>query len=167
MIFGGELLMIELRRISITDDNMKECIELEVAAEQRNFVAHNAESLGEAYARNKIGKCVVPYAIYADGVMIGFIMYKFMKNEIEDIYGEACYYLCRLMVYQNHQGKGYGRQALAMVIDEMKKMPNGVVDYIYTSYEPKNVVAKKLYESFGFVETGQVDDGENVARLKI
>jgi len=146
---------------------MKECIELEVTPEQRDFVAHNAESLGEAYARMKTGKSAAPRAIYANGVMVGFIMYKFMINELEDIYGEACYYLWRLMVDQNHQNKGYGRQALAQLLDEIRQMPSGKVDYCYTSYTPENVVAKRLYESFGFVETGQVDDGENVARLKI
>ena len=159
--------MVELRSISITDDNMRECIELDVAPDQRNFVAHNAESLGEAYARKKMGKCAAPYAIYADGVMIGFIMYKFMENELEDIYGEACYYLWRLMIDEKYQGKGYGRQALALLLDEIQTMPDGKAEYCFTSFEPDNVVARKLYESFGFEETGQIDDGEIVTRLKI
>jgi len=159
--------MIELRKIAISDDNMKECIELEVAPEQRNFVAHNATSLGQAYALNKRGGCATPYAIYADGVMVGFIMYEFMKYEVEDTYGEDCYYLWRFMVDKNYQGKGYGKQALAQIFDEIKQMPNGKADYCYTSYDPENVVAKKLYESFGFVETGQVVDGELAARLKL
>jgi diamine N-acetyltransferase len=160
--------MIELRKISLTDDSMKECIKLEVKPEQREFVAHNAYSLATAYVENsRGGHIVTPYAIYLESKMIGFIMYGYIKKELEDTYGEDCYFFWRFMVDKKHQGKGYGRQALAMVIDEMKKMPNGVVDYIYTSYEPKNVVAKRLYEDFGFVETGQVDDGELVMRLKI
>lgn len=158
--------MIELRKISILDENMKECIELEVAPEQRNFVAHNATSLGHAYAANKHGRNAVPYAIYADGVMVGFVMYGYVRKE-DDIYGEDCYFFWRFMMDQKHQGKGYGRQAMTMILDEIKTMPSGKVDYIYTSYEPENVVAKKLYESFGFVETGQMDDTEVIARLKI
>jgi len=46
-------------------------------------------------------------------------------------------------------------------------MPYGKVDYCYTQYEPDNIVVKKLYESFGFVETGQTDEGELVARIKL
>ena len=159
--------MIELRKIAITDDNMKECVELEVMPKQRGFVAPNLSSLAEAYYENKCGRNAVPYAIYADNVMVGFIMYGYIKCEDDDTYGEDCYFFWRFMIDKNHQGKGYGKQAMAQLLDEIKTMPSGAVDYIYTSYEPTNTVAKKLYESFGFVETGQVDDGELVARLAI
>ncbi|MCL2409168.1 MAG: GNAT family N-acetyltransferase [Oscillospiraceae bacterium] len=161
--------MIELRKISILDDNMKECIELELTPEQYNFVAHNAESLGEAYALNSkgINSVATAYAIYADGLMVGFLMYGYFEKEFDDTYNEDCYYFWRFMVDKSHQGKGYGRQALAQMLDEIRQMPNGKADYCYTSYEPTNVVAKKLYESFGFAETGQVDDGELVARMKL
>jgi len=40
--------MIELKEISILDDNMKECIALEVLPEQDDFVASNSYSLAEA-----------------------------------------------------------------------------------------------------------------------
>jgi len=162
--------MIELRKISITDSDMvRECIELDVAPEQRAFVAHNAKSLGEAYACNKRGYgCATPCAIYADGTMVGFIMYEFVKEEDHgDTYSGDAYYLWRFMIDQKHQGKGYGKQALAQAIDEVKKMPNGKAEYFYTGYEPENTDAKKLYESLGFVETGQVVDDEIVARLKL
>jgi len=159
--------MVELRKISITDDSMKECIELKVTPEQRNFVASNATSLGQAYDLNERGGHAMPYAIYADGVMVGFVMYEFMLYEIEDTYGEDCYYFWRFMIDKNHQGKGYGKQALIQILDEIKQMPCGKADYCYTSYEPKNIVAKKLYESFGFEETGQEVEGELVARLKL
>jgi len=71
------------------------------------------------------------------------------------------------MVDKSHQGKGYGKQAIAKVLDEIKQMPSGKVDYCYTQYEPENVVVKKMYESLGFVETGEDDDGEIIARLKL
>ena len=159
--------MIELRKISITDGNMKECIELEVSQEQASFVAHNAVSLGQAYAANKRGGCAVPYAIYAQGVMVGFVMYEFVRREYDDTFGEDCYYFWRLMVDKNHQRKGYGSQAVRMVLDEVKRKPIGVADFIYISYEPENTVAQKLYKSFGFEETGQVNEGELVARLRL
>ena len=37
---------------------------------------------------------------------------------------------------------------------------------MYISYEPDNPF-QKLYHSVGFEPTGQVVDGENVARMKI
>lgn len=35
------------------------------------------------------------------------------------------------------------------------------------SYEPENVAAKKLYESFGFKETGDMDGEEIIAVMQI
>jgi len=35
------------------------------------------------------------------------------------------------------------------------------------SYEPENEVARKLYAKLGFVETGEVFEGEVVAALKL
>jgi diamine N-acetyltransferase len=159
--------MIELKKISITDNNMKECIELEVSPEQTRFVAHNAVSLGQAYAANKRGGCAVPYAIYEEDLMVGFVMYGYLRQEIDDTFGEDCYYFWRLMIDKDHQRKGYGKQAVKRILDEVKRKPIGAADHIYISYEPENTVAQTLYKSFGFEETGQIDDGELVARLRI
>ena len=158
--------MIELRKISINDDSAKECIALEITPEQKGFVASNADSLAEAYANSEKGLLDIPYAIYADDVMVGFAMYSFVKAE-DDVYGEDCYNFWRFMIDKNHQGKGYGKQALAKILDEIRTLPFGPAEYIYTSYEPHNTVAKNLYASFGFAETGQMDGDESIARLRI
>ena len=159
--------MIELKKISVTDPNMQTCIELEVFPEQINFVSGNATSLGQAYDLNKRGGCAMPYAIYAEGMMVGFVMYEFLKYEIEKTYGEDCYYFWRFMIDKNHQGKGYGKEVVSKILAEIKQQPFGKANYIYLSYEPKNTVAQKLYATFGFVETGQLVDGEVVARRSI
>ena len=163
--------MVELKRIAITDvDNYnniaKECISLEFSPEQNGFCASNAASLQEAYSNAQQGFVDVPYAIYASNVMVGFIMYGFV-NENDDVYGEDCYNLWRIMVDKNHQGKGYAKQAVIKVIEEIKSKPYGESNYIYTSYKPINIASKSLFASLGFTETGQIDDGELVARLKI
>ncbi|MCL2855384.1 MAG: GNAT family N-acetyltransferase [Defluviitaleaceae bacterium] len=162
--------MIELKPISILDDNVKECIQLDILPEQRKFVAHNASSLGQAYAVNQwgLGSKAAPYAIYADGKMVGFIMYALFKPEYDDEYGAGkdYYYFWRFMIDKNHQGKGYGRQAMAQIIDEIKQKPFGDAEHCYISYEPGNP-AKNLYKSFGFEETGQIIHDEAIARLKL
>ena len=163
--------MIELREITILDSNVKECIELEVLPEQTKFVAHNASSLGQAYSTNSergLGSTAVAYAIYADERMVGFIMYAFFNPKYEDDFNENkdYYYFWRFMVDKNHQGKGYGRAAMTQVINEVKQKPCGEAEHCYISYEPDNPM-KKFYESFGFEETGQVNYGENVAKMKL
>jgi len=163
--------MIELRKIEITDSNnystmAKQCLALEIAPEQKGLCASNAESLAEAYNNAQQGYIDVPYAIYASDVMVGFIMYGYVKEE-DDIYGEDCYNLWRVMIDKNHQGKGYGNQAVAKVLDEIKTKPYGEASHVYTSYKPTNIASKSLFESYGFVETGQLDGDELIARAKI
>ena len=40
-------------------------------------------------------------------------------------------------------------------------------NFCWLSYEPENTVAKSLYASFGFVETGEKDGEEQIAVLKL
>lgn len=65
--------MIRLREI--TFDNFIECIKLEAKEEQKDFVATNLYSLAEAYTALSNGYSIpMPYAIYNDDTMVGFIM---------------------------------------------------------------------------------------------
>jgi len=169
--------MIELRKISILDDNMKECIALEVLPEQDNFVASNAYSLAEAYDENKAfaengeGSIAVPYAVYENGKMVAFAMYGYFPPDEDDDEAyctkEHIYYFWRLLVDKNHQGRGIGREIVRQVMDEIKSKPHGEASYCYVSYEPTNIASKTTFASYGFEEDGRVIDGEVVARYKL
>lgn len=137
----------------ITRDNFRDCVRLKVAAEQEHFVASNAISIAQTYA----WKQCVPLAIYDGDTIVGFAMYA--RNE-----DEPGYSIWRLMVDQRFQGRGFGRAAMRLLIDRLRAEPD--CTNIAISYEPHNDVARKLYASLGFVETGEVDDGETVARLR-
>ena len=162
--------MVDLREITILSDNVKDCVELDLPPEQWKFVAHNAVSLGQAYVTNKngLGSKAVSYSIHAEGRMVGFIMYGFFKPEYDDEYGigKDYYYFWRFMVDEKYQGKGYGKAAMTQVIDEIKQKPCGDAEVCVISYTPGNP-AKGLYESLGFVETGEIVDGEAVAHLSL
>ena len=93
----------------------------------------------------------VPYAIYADERMVGFIMYDFEPKN-------GTGYITRLMVDQKYQGNGYGREALQAVIGEISAISE--CRQIQISYNPRNAPAEKLYASVGFVKTGErAEDG--------
>ncbi|MCL2604817.1 MAG: GNAT family N-acetyltransferase [Defluviitaleaceae bacterium] len=168
--------MIELRKISILDEAMKECIALDVLPEQRDFVSPNVYSLAEAYVENKTfaekgeGNIAVPYAVYKNGVMVGFAMYGyFPPEEGGDSYNdkEHHYYFWRLLIDKNHQGRGIGRETVRQVMEEIKTKPCGEAGYCYVSYEPTNTASKSTFASYGFEEDGRVIDGEVVARYKL
>jgi diamine N-acetyltransferase len=156
--------MIELQKI--TGDNFRECINLEVKEEQKNFVAPNIRSLAQAYVATSNNECIpMPYAIYDKETMVGFIMLCYCiadETEPENTYG-----VWRLMIDKHHQGKGYGKETMAKVIELIKTFPHGAATSVVLSYEPENLVAKALYASFGFVETGVIEEGEAVAKLTL
>ena len=136
------------------NDTFHECIKLQVADDQKGFVASNMFSLAEAYADGVSNA----RAIYADEQMVGFIMYDFEPKE-------NCGYITRLMVDAAHQGNGCGRAAMQQVIELFKANPD--CSEIYTSVVPRNERAKGLYLSLGFELTGEVDDGEEVLLIDL
>ena len=173
-VYIGVAKMIELRGISILDDNIKECIELEFFPEQKGFVATNAVSLAEAYDENKAhaengkGALAVPYAVYENGKMVGFAMYGYVSPEGEEYTkDEHFYYFWRLLIDKNHQRRGIGREVVRQVMEEIKTKPHGEASYCFVSYAPANIGSKTTFASYGFEEDGRIIDGEVVARYKL
>ena len=131
--------------------NFRECVKLKVAEGQTHFVAPNVFSIAQAYADPEC----VPLAIYDGEVMVGFAMYALDTDEQK-------WWIYRLMVDVAQQGKGYGRAAMVELMRLIGELPGG--NEIAISYEPENEVARKLYASLGFVETGEVVGNETIAR---
>ncbi len=138
--------MIELRKI--TKDNYEECLELRVADDQKNFVSTTVHALAQAWVYYETA---FPFAIYANEVMVGFIMlgYYEAKNQ---------YTLWKLMIDERYQKRGYGKTALKLGIQHLIERFN--VKEVYTAYESTNQVARDLYASFGFFETGEAIENE-------
>ena len=111
------------------------------------FVASNALSIVQSVFET--GWTIK--GIQVDDKLIGFTMYGFS----EDL---SKYEICRLMIDRRYQEKGYGKRAIGLIIDEMKRIED--CDAIYLSTEPDNELARKLYERFGFKETGEIIEGE-------
>lgn len=156
--------MIELRKI--TFDNFYKCIKLEPNEEQKSFVASNIDSLAEAYVALTNNECIpMPYAVYDNDIMVGFIMLSYTEANKND--GENAYWVWRLMIDKRYQGKGYGKESMVKVLELIRTFPYGETEVVYLSYEPENVVAKLLYASLGFVETGKIEEGELVAKLTL
>ena len=151
----------------INKSNWEECIALSVLPEQKSFVASNVLSL----AQSKIFPGMIPLGFCVDGKQIGFAMYSNeIPGSVEPKSAEpgskapAVSWIIRFMIDSKHQKMGYGREALAKLIELLRgKYPQSV---IILSVEPDNEVAIKLYKSFGFRPTGEVEEGELVFELK-
>ncbi len=138
----------------IDKNNWEECIELEVEENQRSFVASNSYSL----LQSKYEDCGYPMGIYDGETMVGFLMYDLDEDTNE-------WWMCRLMMDKKHQGKGYGKKAIELFLDLMKKEKGNIA--VCTSFEPENTVADKLYESMGFKKTGEILEGEVVMEIQL
>lgn len=142
----------------ITQDNWRQILGLKVTDEQQSFVADNAYSMLQAHyeAQYKL----VPLAIYDDDTLVGFVMYGAAQDNGREIWA-----IWRLMIDVQHQRKGYGRAALRQTIDRMRSTIEA--DEFYISFMPDNISAKTLYMSFGFEDTGLMDDGEVIYKLTL
>lgn len=142
----------------IEENNLLECALLTTNKEGKNyvfeeFVASNAFSI----AQSKVQKGWTVKAIYNDDLIIGFTMYGYC-------YEYDFYEICRFMIDHKYQGKGYGKLALIKIIEEMKKHED--CKEIYISFDPKNNIARSLYESLGFKDTGRTLEEELLFELK-
>ena len=136
----------------ITKETLWPIMKLQVAEDQRKFVAPNAFSIAEAY----FSKEAWFRAIYADDQPVGFLM---LYADLE----KPEYFLWRLMIAVDHQGKGYGYQAMELLIDHVKTLPGA--NELLTSYVPGEGDPSRFYYKLGFIETGEVEDDENVLKL--
>lgn len=159
--------MIELRKVD--SGNVWKVIKLSVDAEQEDFVATNTESIIEAYTTITSGGVALPFGIYNDDCLVGFVMFGYgtSGDEDEPVIAQNNYSIWRFMIDKNFQHKGLGKKALLASLHYLETMPCGIADYCWLSYEPENIVAKKLYSSQGFQENGEMCGDEIVSVIKL
>ena len=95
-------------------------------------------------------------AIEHDEELIGFTMFGW--NEEEEFYE-----LCRIMIDREAQNKGYGTQAIQLILDEMKARFG--CKEVYLSTDPENVRGKHVYEKVGFRSEHTMLDDEELFKI--
>lgn len=144
--------MSMLQFVPITKANFWECCCLSVEESQREFVAPNSYSL----AQSKFEPECEPYGISDGEKLVGFIMFAIDPKTNE-------YWIHRLMIDKKYQGMGYGKEVFRMAL---KHLTNDTTRHrIWLDVNEKNPVAQKMYESFGFVDTGKMNGDERIMML--
>lgn len=159
--------MIELRPVD--SENVWDIIELSVRDDQEGFVASNTESILEAYTATVEGDTALPFGLWRQDAYIGFVMFGYGATDDEDEPEVAAgnYCLWRFMIDQRYQGRGLGREAAKACLDYLRTKPCGPAEAVWLSYEPDNAGAKRLYESLGFTENGEMCGDEVVTVLAL
>ncbi|MFO7571257.1 MAG: GNAT family N-acetyltransferase [Gaiellaceae bacterium] len=96
----------------ITSETVRAICKLDVSPDRRGFVAPNAISIAQAHFEPKAWF----RAVYAGDEPVGFVML------YEDT-AKPEYYLWRCMIGAEHQGKGYGRRGLDLVVEHVRELP--------------------------------------------
>jgi diamine N-acetyltransferase len=119
---------------------------------QKYYVAPNAISLAQAH----FSAYAWFRAIYAGPAPVGFLMLYDNPEEPE-------YFLWRLMIAEPYHGRGYGRQAVERLVEYVKTRPGA--KELLVSYHKGAKSPEGFYLKLGFEPTGDVIEGEFVARL--
>lgn len=140
----------------VTRENLREVLLLEVAPEQKRFVASNAISIAQAHFYPEVAWF---RAIYAGAAPVGFLM-------LEDQTGAPDVFLWRFMIDQRYQKHGFGRRAIELVLEHVRARPG--TSALTLSHVPGEGNPGPFYQRLGFVHTGEKDpDGELLMRLEL
>lgn len=140
----------------IDKSNWEEAIRLSVKEEQQTFIASNLYSIAEVqFLDNFYAK-----GIFLENKMIGFTMFGIDPDDHN-------YWIYRLMIDEEFQGKGIGKQAIYQVIEEIRRNNTANVSLIMIGYDPENLTAKFVYKKVGFIETELSSWGEQLAKYSL
>jgi RimJ/RimL family protein N-acetyltransferase len=151
----------EIRLVEVTGDLFREVYSLQTHKSQESFVAPMPKSLSQALlAPSHSEHPAIPWyrAIEADGVIAGFVMVAMPSPQDPDPF------LWRLLVDRLHQRRGIAARALDLVEDEVRGW--GAGSWL-TSWVPGRGSPDPFYRGRGFEPTGEVDEGEIVARQQL
>ena len=167
--------MIHLEKINYL--NWHDVEDLRVTREQKCFLPDNVTSLAYAGIVREAGFQVFTFGIYKGDKPIGFAMIGYdIPYEPDDDLNEkyrftrSSYFIWRFMIDKRYQGKGYGKEAMKLILDFVRSGPCRQSEYAWLCYDPENTAARKLYASFGFEEVSEAysaEDDEILAVLKL
>jgi len=151
-----------IKLIEITEDNVDEVIKLSetLSEDQNKMVAPNVVSLAQAYANYD---CTYVRAIYSDDVPVGFVMLD-TDYEREKTGKKEGVYLWRLMIASEFQGKGYGKLTIDILVKHFREQNKKHFDVTSGLGEGSPL---EFYKNYGFVDTGDLHQGEAILHFDL
>lgn len=132
----------------VTEENWFDVAGLSVKDDQKNYVAPAIGILARGFVYRDCNSRI--YVIENDGIIVGVSLVREFTDE------PPGYDLQQFMIDQRYQGKGYGSEALALILDELRK--EGHYDHAEICVKKDDIAAIRLYEKNGFIDSGYVDE---------
>lgn len=137
-----------LRLTEINEENWTEAVRLTVAEDQKGYLDSAVGILARGYAYRASRARVI--GIEKDGALIGLALVKDLDEE------PACYDLQQFMIDRSRQGKGYGTEALRLILEELgRERKYGCAE---VCVKKEDAAALRVYEKAGFRDTGYTDE---------
>lgn len=137
-----------IRLSEVTEENWQEAASLSVTEDQRKYLAPAVGIIARGYVYRNCGGKV--YVIENDGVIVGLAL---VRGFTEEPLG---YDLQQFMIDARYQGKGYGYEALGLILEELRR--EGRYDHVELCVNREDTAAVRLYEKAGFTDSGYVDE---------
>lgn len=149
---------MQLHLEPVSEMNREHFVKMHLAKGQEGFVESVEECLSEADGRSDWR----PVGIFDGNIPVGFAMYGYF-HEYKP-HGRV--WMDRLLIDENKQNKGYGTEALKMLLHRIKEEYQ--CQEVYLSVIKQNHVATKMYQKFGFEFVGEKDiHGEDVMKIRL
>ncbi len=143
--------MIYLKEI--TEENFNECLNLKVNVENEDYVDEVVYSFAEAYIYYN---SYILRAIYLEDTIIGFV----------SIYvGENSYQIINFLIDDNYRNKGYGKEAVNIIIDYLKCNYNAKLVSVPVYIE--NREAHKFWSKLNFNNSEVIENNYIFMRREI
>ena len=132
----------------ITEENWLKAASLSVKESQRAFLAPAVGILARGYVYRNCRARV--FAFEKEGTLVGLALVRDFNEE------PLGYDLQQFMIDERYQGRGYGSEALGLVLSELKKEAR--FDRVEVCVKKEDAAAIRLYEKHGFTDSGYEDE---------
>jgi len=134
--------------VDITEENWLEAAKLRVTEQQQAFLDHSLGILARGYVYRSCNGRVI--GIAKDERLIGLAL---VRDFTEEPLG---YDLQQFMIDREYQGKGYGSEALGLILELLRT--EGRYPHVEVCVNRADAPALRVYEKAGFVDSGYIDD---------
>lgn len=142
----------------ITAETVRSLINISVREDQRKLVANNATTIAQSH----YDRLSWVRGLWVGDQPVGLIAMIDLRSDhprCENGAPANTAYLWRLMIAGDHQGKGYGAQAMEIAFDQARHWGR---DIFCTSVVESAVAAQAFYQRFGLQPTEKISYGERL-----
>lgn len=137
-----------IRLLDVSEQNWRDVISLRVNEKQKNFLDKPVGIIARGYIYRSCNARVL--GIYNDSQPIGVALVKDLDEE------PACYDLQQFMIDERFQNRGFGTEALCLLLSLLSK--ENKYSQVEVCVHKDNAAALGMYAKAGFADTGYIDD---------